>query len=61
MDYKVRILDGGTGAITRVLIESHDKTTHQRWFTIGVSSNIVDASFQALTDSITYALLKSAG
>ena len=61
VDYKVRILDGGTGAITRVLIESHDKTTHQRWFTIGVSSNIVDASFQALTDSITYALLKSAG
>ncbi|ADZ71159.1 citramalate synthase [Polymorphum gilvum] len=59
VDYKVRILDGGTGAVTRVLIESHDKTTHRRWFTIGVSSNIVDASFQALVDSITYALLKA--
>lgn len=59
VDYKVRILDGGTGAVTRVLIESHDLATHRRWFTIGVSSNIVDASFQALVDSITYALLKA--
>lgn len=59
VDYKVRILNGGTGAVTRVLIESHDKTSQARWFTIGVSSNIVDASFQALIDSVTYALLKS--
>ena len=59
VDYKVRILDGGTGAVTRVLIESHDSISHRRWFTIGVSSNIVDASFQALTDSVTYALLKA--
>jgi len=59
IDYKVRILNGGTGAVTRVLIESHDTKTHRRWFTIGVSSNIVDASFQALTDSITFALLKA--
>ncbi len=59
IDYKVRILDGGTGAVTRVLIESHDTRTHRRWFTIGVSSNIVDASFQALVDSITFALLKA--
>lgn len=59
VDYKVRILNGGTGAVTRVLIESHDTTTHRRWFTIGVSNNIIDASFQALTDSITYALLKA--
>ncbi len=59
VDYKVRILNGGTGAVTRVLIESHDKTAQRRWFTIGVSSNIVDASFQALVDSITYALLKA--
>ncbi|MEJ8476065.1 citramalate synthase [Roseibium algae] len=59
IDYKVRILNGGTGAVTRVLIESHDTTTHRRWFTIGVSSNIVDASFQALVDSINYALLKA--
>ncbi|WP_346912622.1 citramalate synthase [uncultured Roseibium sp.] len=59
VDYKVRILNGGTGAVTRVLIESHDTERHRRWFTIGVSSNIVDASFQALVDSITYALLKA--
>ena len=59
VDYKVRILNGGTGAVTRVLIESHDTGRHRRWFTIGVSSNIVDASFQALVDSITYALLKA--
>ncbi|WP_422375861.1 citramalate synthase [Roseibium sp.] len=59
IDYKVRILNGGTGAVTRVLIESHDTKNHRRWFTIGVSSNIVDASFQALVDSITFALLKA--
>ncbi|GGB42675.1 citramalate synthase [Roseibium aquae] len=59
IDYKVRILDGGTGAITRVLIESQDTRTGRRWFTVGVSSNIVDASFQALIDSITYALMKA--
>jgi 2-isopropylmalate synthase len=59
IDYKVRILNGGTGAVTRVLIESLDTSTHRRWFTIGVSSNIVDASFQALVDSITFALMKA--
>lgn len=57
VDYKVRILNGGTGAITRVLIESRDKSG-ERWFTIGVSPNIVDASFEALVDSVTYKLLK---
>ncbi|MBO9418745.1 citramalate synthase [Labrenzia sp. R4_2] len=59
IDYKVRILNGGTDAVTRVLIESHDARTQRRWFTIGVSSNIVDASFQALVDSITFALVKA--
>lgn len=59
VDYKVRILTGGTDAVTHVLIETHDKDTHQRWFTVGVSANIVDASFEALVDSITYKLLKS--
>jgi len=57
VDFKVRILDGGTGAVTRVLVESRDGSG-ERWFTVGVSANIVDASFQALTDSITYKLLK---
>ena len=56
-DYKVRILNGGTEAITRVLIESRD-TTGERWWTVGVSDNIIDASFQAMMDSVTYKLLK---
>jgi 2-isopropylmalate synthase len=57
-DYRVRILDGGTGAVTRVLIESADESG-EHWTTIGVSSNIIDASFQALMDSIIYKLVKS--
>jgi 2-isopropylmalate synthase len=58
VDYKVRILTAGTEAVTRVLIESHDRVSGARWFTVGVSPNIVDASFEALADSITYKLLK---
>ncbi len=58
VDYKVRILTGGTEAVTRVLVESHDKETGDRWFTVGVSPNIIDASFEALLDSINYKLLK---
>ena len=59
VDYKVRILNGGTTATTRVLIESKDAKGN-RWFTVGVSPNIVDASFQALSDSIIYKLLREA-
>lgn len=58
VDYKVRILNGGTEAVTRVLIESHD-ATGARWSTVGVSDNIIDASFQALMDSIVYKLMKN--
>jgi 2-isopropylmalate synthase len=58
VDFKVRILNGGTEAITRVLIESHD-ATGARWWTVGVSENIIDASFQALMDSIIYKLVKN--
>ena len=57
-DYRVRILNAGTEAVTRVLIESEDETG-ERWSTIGVSPNIIDASFQALMDSIVYKLVKS--
>ena len=53
----MRILNGGTEAITRVLIESHD-STGARWWTVGVSDNIIDASFSALMDSIVFKLLK---
>jgi 2-isopropylmalate synthase len=59
VDYKVRILTGGTEAVTRVLVESRDKATGERWFTVGVSPNIVDASFEALIDSIVYKLMRA--
>jgi 2-isopropylmalate synthase len=57
-DYKVRILDGvaGTAAKTRVLIESTDG--RREWGTVGVSENIIEASLQALVDSMEFALLK---
>ena len=58
IDYKVRVLSAGegTGARVRVLIESGDK--EDRWGTVGVSHNIIEASWQALVDSIDYKLLK---
>ena len=58
VDYKVRILTGGTEAVTRVMIESADAHGH-RWSTVGVSPNIVDASFEALSDSICYKLYRA--
>src|SRR5207245_623923 len=60
-DYKVRVLDTakGTGAITRVLIDSSDG--ERSWSTIGVSDNIIEASWQALLDSIIYGLLHDEG
>jgi 2-isopropylmalate synthase len=57
-DYRVRILNAGTEAVTRVLIESADESG-EHWTTVGVSANIIDASFQALMDSIVYKLMKS--
>ena len=56
-DYKVRILDGraGTSAKTRVLIESSDG--HQRWTTVGVSFNIIEASYQAVIEGLEYGLM----
>ncbi len=57
VDYKVRILTTGTEAVTRVIIESADGKGN-RWSTVGVSENIVDASFEALTDSVIYKLYR---
>ena len=59
-DYKVRILneEDGTGAVTRVLIHSADRTTNRRWGTVGVSGNIIDASWEALVESLIYKLVK---
>ncbi len=56
-DYRVRVLDTGrgTGAVTRVLVDSAD--AEQTWTTIGVSENVIEASWQALYDSIVFALL----
>jgi 2-isopropylmalate synthase len=59
VDYKVRVLDGkeGTSSTVRVLIESSDG--QDVWSTVGVSENIIEASWQALTDSMNYTLLRS--
>ena len=57
VDYKVRILTSGTEAVTRVMVECKDGQG-RRWSTVGVSPNIVDASFEALTDSIRYKLYR---
>ena len=54
----MRILNGGSSAVTRVLIESRDETG-ERWTTVGVSPNIIEASFQALMDSIVFKLVRS--
>lgn len=58
VDYKVRVLSGehGTGAKVRVLIESRDE--REQWGTVGVSLNIIEASWQALVDSINYKLMR---
>jgi 2-isopropylmalate synthase len=58
-DYKVRILDTerGTGAVTRVLLDATDG--EESWTTIGVSENIIEASWQALSDSLVYGLLRA--
>jgi len=58
-DYKVRVLNGnkGTGAKVRVLIDSVDDT--RQWSTVGVSENIIEASYQAIVDSINYMLMRS--
>ena len=56
VDFKVRITSGGVGAVTRVLIDSED-SEGTRWSTVGVSANIIDASYQALMDSLNWKLL----
>ncbi|WP_368183836.1 citramalate synthase [Aestuariibius sp. HNIBRBA575] len=57
VDFKVRITNGGTEAVTRVIIDSEDQQG-RRWSTVGVSANIVDASFDALVDAITWKLVQ---
>ena len=57
VDFKVRITQGGTEAVTRVIIDSEDSAGH-RWSTVGVSPNIVDASFEALLDAMIWKLVR---
>jgi 2-isopropylmalate synthase len=57
VDFKVRITQGGTEAVTRVIIDSED-ATGRRWSTVGVSANIVDASFEALLDAVQWKLVR---
>lgn len=57
VDFKVRITQGGTEAVTRVIIDSED-ASGRRWSTVGVSPNIVDASFEALLDAINWKLIR---
>lgn len=62
IDYKVSILDSkqGSGAVTRVHVESHDETTGKVWGTVGVSDDIIEASWEALVDAYEYKLLLDA-
>jgi 2-isopropylmalate synthase len=60
VDFKVRITMGGTEAVTRVIIDSED-SGGRRWSTVGVSANIVDASFEALLDAINWKLIRDVG
>ena len=60
VDFKVRITQGGTEAVTRVIIDSEDGQG-RRWSTVGVSANIVDASFEALLDAIQWKLIRDVG
>lgn len=57
VDFRVRITQGGTEAVTRVTIDSEDRKGH-RWSTVGVSPNIVDASFEALHEAIIWKLIR---
>jgi 2-isopropylmalate synthase len=57
VDFRVRITQGGTEAVTRVMIDSEDGQG-RRWSTVGVSANIVDASFEALLDALIWKLAR---
>ena len=58
VDYRVRVFQGGTDAVTRVLVECADKSG-AHWSTVGVSANVIDASFEALVDAVNYKLMRA--
>ena len=61
VDFKVRVIDGRKGTASKVRVQIDSRDSHEIWSTIGVSENIIDASWQALVDSIQYKLVKSQG
>ncbi len=63
VDYKVRVInsDAGTAAGVRVVIESHDDRDGSVWGTVGVSENVIEASWLALVDAFEYKLIKDEG
>ncbi|MGD9034505.1 MAG: alpha-isopropylmalate synthase regulatory domain-containing protein, partial [Desulfobacteraceae bacterium] len=58
VDFKVRVIDGGDGTAAKVSVRIESRDAREIWSTIGVSENIIEASWQALADSVQYKLLK---
>ena len=61
VDFKVRVIDGNKGSSSRVRVQIESRDSREIWSTIGVSENIIEASWQALVDSVQYKLLKDIG
>jgi 2-isopropylmalate synthase len=59
VDFKVRVIDGGDGTAAKVSVKIESRDAREIWSTIGVSENIIEASWQALSDSVQYKLLKA--
>ena len=58
MDFKVRVIDGSDGTSAKVRVQIDSRDANEIWSTIGVSENIIEASWQALMDSVHYKLSK---
>jgi 2-isopropylmalate synthase len=58
VDFKVRVIDGGGATAARVRVQIESRDAREIWSTIGVSENVIEASWQALVDSVQYKLLK---
>jgi 2-isopropylmalate synthase len=58
VDFKVRVIDGGDATAARVRVQIESRDAHEIWSTIGVSENVIEASWQALVDSFQYKLSK---
>jgi len=58
VDFKVRVIEGSDGTAARVLVQIESRDDKEIWTTIGVSENVIEASWQALMDSVQYKLLR---